>query len=233
MKYPMVIVCSSLIFASCQWAQAEQPYGKALCHDPDYYCITVRNGESWSSLWPNETEQDIVQRVNRKNTRLYPGTVLAVPINLSEANWIEFSPLPVSIPPGDERTIIVDQNELAWGAYDVDGQMVRWGPISSGRDYCPDVHRACRTVTGTFHVYDMRGEDCISKIFPVGEGGAPMPYCMFFNGGFALHGSPHVPGYRDSHGCVRLFERDAQWLYYEFIQIQGHGHGTKVIIDKL
>jgi len=33
---------------------------------------------------------------------------------------------------------------------------------------------------------------------------------MFFHGGFALHGSPSVPGYNASHGCVRLFDDDAE-----------------------
>ena len=52
-----------------------------------------------------------------------------------------------------------------------------------------------------------------------------MPYCMFFKGGFAMHGSSGVPGYNASHGCVRLFVDDAQWLNQDFADI-----GTQVII---
>ena len=45
-----------------------------------------------------------------------------------------------------------------------------------------------------------------------------MPYCMFFNGGQALHGSPGgVMLGNESHGCVRMFVSDAEWLRYEFV----------------
>lgn len=34
----------------------------------------------------------------------------------------------------------------------------------------------------------------------------------YFSGGYALHGSPSVPGYPASHGCVRLTFWDSDWL---------------------
>lgn len=51
-----------------------------------------------------------------------------------------------------------------------------------------------------------------------------MPYCMFFKGGYAIHASD-VPGYNASHGCVRVFYEDAEWLNREFADI-----GTSVIV---
>jgi lipoprotein-anchoring transpeptidase ErfK/SrfK len=33
--------------------------------------------------------------------------------------------------------------------------------------------------------------------------GARMPYCMHFNGGYAMH-EGYVPPYAASHGCIRL-----------------------------
>ena len=45
-----------------------------------------------------------------------------------------------------------------------------------------------------------------------------MPYCMFFHGGYALHGSNFVPDYNASHGCVRMSPDDAQWLNEDFVQ---------------
>ena len=65
-------------------------------------------------------------------------------------------------------------------------------------------------------IYNKGGAGCASSKFPVGRGGAPMPYCMFFHGGYALHGSYEVPGYHASHGCIRLFVDDAAWLNEEF-----------------
>jgi len=44
---------------------------------------------------------------------------------------------------------------------------------------------------------------------------APMPYSIFFTGGYAIHGTPHVGnlGRPASHGCVRLSPANARTLY--------------------
>ena len=44
---------------------------------------------------------------------------------------------------------------------------------------------------------------------------APMPYSIFFRGGYAIHGTNHVKalGRRASHGCVRLAPSNARKLY--------------------
>ncbi len=127
--------------------------------------------------------------------------------------------------PTGNKVIIVDPNEHAWGAYGPDGVLVAQGPASTGKGYCPDLGRACKTPSGNFAVYRKGSADCESSIFPIPEGGAPMPYCMFFHGGYALHGSDHVPNYNASHGCVRLQPSDAQWLSSNFVTV-----GTKVKI---
>ena len=78
-----------------------------------------------------------------------------------------------------------------------------------------------------------KNSHCKSDVYPVGRGGAPMPYCMYFHKGFALHGSDDIPGYRASHGCVRMFTRDAKWLNEEFVEIsndENNHRGTKVIV---
>lgn len=36
---------------------------------------------------------------------------------------------------------------------------------------------------------------------------------LYFTGGYAVHGSPSVPGYPASHGCVRVSNADADWLW--------------------
>jgi hypothetical protein len=36
---------------------------------------------------------------------------------------------------------------------------------------------------------------------------------LYFEGGYAIHGSPYVPSYPDSHGCVRLSNDDMDWLF--------------------
>ncbi len=119
-----------------------------------------------------------------------------------------------------EKNIVkINLTHGTWGAYDSEGTLVNSGKISGGKSYCPDIGKACKTATGTFTVYDKRGAKCKSKIFPVGKGGAPMPYCMFFHQGYAMHGSNSVPNYNASHGCIRMSPTDAKWLSDNFVKV--------------
>jgi hypothetical protein len=204
-----------------------QYYGARLCHQTSTYsCYRVHSGDTWDDLFPDPREQDIVKRINRIGIHLESGMRLAIPRNLSSSSVMDFSPFPAEISPPGERIVMVSLSEMAWGAYEANGSLVRWGPASSARGYCPDIGRGCHTVTGRFAIYQKEGRGCYSTKFPVGRGGAPMPYCMFFHGGFALHGSYEVPGYNASHGCIRLFVDDAEWLNEEFTDI-----GTPVIVQ--
>ena len=207
-------------------------YGRSLCKYPQYECIKVQSGQSWKTLFPNEKQRDLVQKINRTYNWIGSGTVLSVPKNLADATLLEYAPFPHHIT-DNEKQIIVDQDKLAWAAYDADGNLVNWGPISSGRTKCPDSAGSCLTLTGMYRVFSKENEKCKSDIFPVGRGGAKMPYCMFFHKGFALHGANDIPGYRASHGCVRLFERDAKWLNQEFVETGNENNdylGTKVVV---
>lgn len=116
------------------------------------------------------------------------------------------------------NVIKVDLGRLAWGAYDNQGNLIRTGRASGGKSYCADIRRSCRTITGTYTIYSKKGPGCKSSRFPVGRGGAPMPYCMHFKGGYALHGG-NVPNYNASHGCIRLHHADAQWLNQNFVRV--------------
>jgi lipoprotein-anchoring transpeptidase ErfK/SrfK len=51
---------------------------------------------------------------------------------------------------------------------------------------------------------------------------APMPYSIFFKGGYAIHGTNYVKrlGQPASHGCVRLHTANARELY-ELVQAYG------------
>jgi hypothetical protein len=196
-----------------------KPYGVRLCtHDAHYICYTVKKGDSWQTLFPDFDKRDLVMRINRMNIRLHPGMRIAIPKNFSHTNMLDFSPIPTRIDPPGEKVILISLNDsqLVFGAYDALGNLQYWGPVSGGKGYCPDINRACHTAEGRFSIYRKEGAGCKSTRFPVGRGGAPMPYCMFFHGGFALHGSYEVPGYNASHGCIRLFVNDAKWLNENF-----------------
>lgn len=124
------------------------------------------------------------------------------------------------------KVFVFDPRAAAWAAYDANGNLVKTGGASGGKDYCEDIGRSCRTVTGTFHVYSKKGADCTSSIYPVETGGGgKMPYCMHFNGGYSIHAAYEVPGYNTSHGCIRVLPSAAKWLNEDFVDI-----GTTVIV---
>lgn len=216
---------------------AYKRYGETLCNQPDYFCMKVKSGETWENLFPNDEERDIVKRLNRMNINLRTGMTLAIPKNIERLTIYDVSPFPRYIESTHEKTIYVSQKKLAWGAYDEHGELLWWGPISSGMGKCPGVRGGCYTPTGSFRIIRKQDIDCVSTVFPRradGEsGGAIMPYCMHFFMGYALHGSEELPGYRASHGCVRMFIEDARWLNEDFIDLPGGGMlGTRVILDE-
>lgn len=141
----------------------------------------------------------------------------------------EGAPLPQHLQRNVEKTVLVDPSNHVWGAYNANGKLIRWGIATAGANDCRDSKGSCRTDVGNFRVYSLGGPGCTSRKFD----DAPMPYCMYFNGGQALHGSSDVQFSNVSHGCVRLHNDDAQWLRYHFVEapkLSNHFRGTKVVI---
>ena len=66
------------------------------------------------------------------------------------------------------------------------------------------------TPTGSWSIKRMH-----KRYFSKKYHGAPMPYAMFYNGGFAVHGTGSIKrlGRRASHGCVRLHPSNAARLF--------------------
>lgn len=138
------------------------------------------------------------------------------------------SRLPSTMDTGGRKVIYVNPNKFAWGAYDESGNLVKSGIATAGGDYCDDIDRPCRTDTGRFTISSLGGPDCISRSYPLPNGGGLMPYCMFFHNGQALHGSPEgaVVEANISHGCVRMRIPDAEWLRFNFANV-----GTQVVVE--
>lgn len=133
---------------------------------------------------------------------------------------------PAQRPATGNKVFIFDPRATAWAAYDASGHRVMTGRGSGGKDYCEDTGRACRTVTGTFRVYSKKGAECTSSVYPVETGGgARMPYCMHFSGGYTIHAAYEVPNYNSSHGCIRVLPSAAKWLNENFVDV-----GTTVIV---
>ncbi len=81
------------------------------------------------------------------------------------------------------------------------------------------------TPTGTFRPQRMNQIWYSSKYE-----NAPMPWSIFFHGGYAIHGTTDVKhlGHVASHGCVRLDPRNAK-LLYDLVKDVGMAN-TKVVL---
>ncbi|MGI8984582.1 MAG: L,D-transpeptidase family protein [Acidimicrobiales bacterium] len=82
----------------------------------------------------------------------------------------------------------------------VGGTLARILPVSSGNDeyYCVDGECSVAvTPGGSFRI----GRKAVGlEVAPLGE----LWWPMYFNGGIAIHGSPSVPAWPASHGCIRI-----------------------------
>jgi lipoprotein-anchoring transpeptidase ErfK/SrfK len=77
-----------------------------------------------------------------------------------------------------------------------DGKAIAIIHVSTGKPSTP-------TYDGTFHVF--------SKL--AGYTSEGLYYPSFFDAGRAIHGWPDVPTYAASHGCVRVPEWIAIWIF--------------------
>lgn len=76
----------------------------------------------------------------------------------------------------------------------------------SGKRYCVDGQCATAvTPGGSYKVFFRRNGLRVSRL---GKLWNP----LYFNGGIAIHGSPSVPGYPASHGCVRIPMASSTWF---------------------
>jgi lipoprotein-anchoring transpeptidase ErfK/SrfK len=126
-----------------------------------------------------------------------------------------------------KKVIVFSPKATAWAAYDQEGKRVKTGSASGGKDFCEDIGHSCRTVTGTYSIYSKKGEECTSSLYPIEtHGGARMPYCMHFHGGYSIHAAYEVPNYNASHGCIRVLPSAARWLNQDFADI-----GTTVVVE--
>lgn len=162
----------------------------------------------------------------------FPANAAVIEIDAS-AFGTKGAPLPEYIKAPREKLIVVHPGDNVWGAYNAKGHLIRWGIATSGGHRCTGSDESCKTTTGNFRIYSLGNEACTSKKYPEPTGGAPMPYCMYFNGGMALHGSPDIKFGNVSHGCVRIHEADAKWLRYHFVEAPSalnNYRGTRILI---
>lgn len=110
----------------------------------------------------------------------------------------------------------IDKSSQTMRVY-VRGALRHTWRVSTGR-------RGYRTPTGRYRPQRLARRHYSSKYH-----GSPMPYSIFFRGGYAIHGSyeTRALGRPASHGCVRLHPGNAARL---FSLVRANRAGTRIII---
>ncbi len=108
------------------------------------------------------------------------------------------------LPPAEQRALNIYLGSQTF-EYLEDGQVFLSGQISSGTKEHP-------TPAGGYRVLSKIKDKRSGKYTNGLDENTPMPYSLQFNGPYFVH-EGWVPGYADSHGCVRLHYEDARLLY--------------------
>src|SRR5215813_5909088 len=145
-----------------------------------------------------------VLKINRLDRKHIPSSgVLIVPTLSDSIDLMNLAPFPRdlefarSIP----KLILVSRRSQAFGAYAA-GKLVHWGPTSTGK-------KATQTPPGLYHT-NWKKKLAISSV----DASWKLPWCFNLDNrvGVAFH-QYDLPGYPASHGCVRLLEDDARWIF--------------------
>ncbi len=109
-----------------------------------------------------------------------------------------------ALPQANSRslTIFLDSQSFE---YVEDNRVLANGPLSSGSAEHP-------TPTGDFRVLSKEKNKRSGKYTNYFDQNTPMPYSLQFYGPYFVH-EGWLPGYADSHGCVRLRYEDARFLF--------------------
>lgn len=149
----------------------------------------------------------VVELLNRKLMRnVRPGDTLVVPTAF-DLEMRAYSPFPRYYPGARsfDKLFIMDKSIQAFAAYE-HGRLVRWGIINTGSEETP-------TPNGRFN-FNWQTEFRVSSLSPPGERWEM--YWVFnihHQRGIHVHQYEMPTGGPTSHGCVRLIDADAKWVY--------------------
>ncbi len=150
----------------------------------------------------------LVEMVNRRMMQTFTvGDTIIYPVQF-DLDFRGYSPFPRYYPGGREfdKLFIMDKSIQAFAAYEY-GQLMRWGIINTGDP------ETTPTPNGRFN-FNWREEYRVSSESPEDE-----PWEMYWVMNFHAAKGMHVHQYEMptggplSHGCVRLVDADAQWVY--------------------
>jgi lipoprotein-anchoring transpeptidase ErfK/SrfK len=140
---------------------------------------------------------------------------------MSRVAWIAAAAVAVFVVAGSDRAraeIVVRVSKASQSmSVSVDGEHRYTWAVSTGVGGTP---------SGTYRPQSM-SRNHRSSIY----NNAPMPYSIFYDGNFAIHGTTHVRqlGGRASKGCIRLHPSNAAVLY-ALVQQRGMG-STRIVVQ--
>lgn len=135
------------------------------------------------------------------------GDTLIIPTRF-DLDFCAYSPFPKVYEGAVEydKLFVIDKSVQAWAAYE-SGKLARWGIVNTGAKESP-------TPNGRFN-FNWKTEYRVSSLSPPGERWE-MYWVFNFHlaRGIHIHQYPMPTGGPTSHGCVRLVEDDAKWIYF-------------------
>jgi hypothetical protein len=141
-------------------------------------------------------------KMNRIDKRhIHTGDSLVIPDASADLMGIAPFPIQLEIARKIPKLVLVSRRVQAFGAYE-SGRLVRWGPTSTGKKSTP-------TPAGLYHA-NWKAKKRRSSV----NQSWILPWCFNLDdtAGISFH-QFDLPGYPASHGCVRLLEEDAKWIY--------------------
>jgi hypothetical protein len=149
-------------------------------------------------------QRNLLQKLNRADAAHLGGTKRLIVPSRWNLDELEYSPLPESIEELSEvpQAVVVDLPAQAFGGYEF-GILVRWGPVSSGGP-------GRSTPAGHYHL-NWNSRLRVSSV----DDSWIMPWYFNFDStaGYGFH-EYSLPGRPASHGCIRMLECDAKWLFH-------------------
>lgn len=149
---------------------------------------------------------ELINRVLLEDMKI--GDTLVVPApDAYDLDFRAYSPFPrYYLGASDfDKLFIIHKSIQAWAAYEY-GQLTRWGIVNTGAPESP-------TPAGRYN-FNWKTEYRVSSLSPPGEQWEMYWVFNFHDSrGIHIHQYPMPTGGPTSHGCVRLVEDDAKWIY--------------------
>jgi len=145
----------------------------------------------------------LLEKLNRADRAHLAGLKSVIVPNQWDLDLLAYSPMPLLVPwlSDQRKALVVELSGQVFGAYEY-GLLVRWGPVSSGGS----THA---TPSGHYNLnWNARIHRSSENVDWI------MPWYFNFSSvqGLGVH-QYALPGRPASHGCVRMLEVDAKWVF--------------------